>query len=261
MYDKNNKMDVININVAVNCWLIFWINYFMDKIKKHFWDRDEDVYQYVCNLAKGRGLVVDAGCGEKYFEAATELIDYLPLKNVDKKLHNLDVSWDKLPYKDKEVDFLYCRHTLEDVNNPRWLIQEINRVAKAGYIETPSPIVELARGADAVGLDGSPWRGYYHHRSIVWSDGITLSVVPKYPIIEHININDKALSDILSRERTYWNTYYLWEGEIKADFSFGFGNPHSYDILQDYGKVLSDGVEICHKHTKLFLDEIKTLTK
>jgi predicted SAM-dependent methyltransferase len=225
----------------------------MHKITNQRWERDEDVYNYLCDLVQDKDLVVDVGCGVKYFEPAHELIDFVPL-NVNKKVHNLDVSNERFPYDDKEVDFLYCRHTLEDVSNPRWLIKEINRVAKAGYIETPSPLIECARGADA----GSPsWRGYYHHRSIVWSDGNKLTVVPKYPVIEHIAFDDESLVTILHSGNTYWNTYYLWENEVKADFSFGWGNPHDYDILGGYGPLLQKAMAISAEHTQKFLTSIK----
>lgn len=224
------------------------------KLSNHYWERDEDVYSFVRSLARGKSLVVDVGCGQKYFDEATELIDYIPL-NTDKKVHQLDVSWDKLPYEDKEVDFLYCRHTIEDIPNPRWLISEINRVAKAGYVECPSPLIEIARGADA---GSPPWRGYYHHRSVVWSDGDKLTIVPKYPIIEHFQFPDKFIIDLLQKGKDLWNTYHLWKDELKVDFSFGSGNPHSYDIIQDYGNILMSGVQMTIGQTQKFLNEIRS---
>jgi ubiquinone/menaquinone biosynthesis C-methylase UbiE len=50
-----------------------------------------------------------------------------------------------LPYEDKEFDFVYCRHVLEDLIYPFRVIKEMQRVAKAGYIETPSPMAELKK--------------------------------------------------------------------------------------------------------------------
>jgi len=230
----------------------------METLTNHFWERDEQVYQYVCDITKNLSLVVDVGCGKKYLETATDLIDYVDLGNTGKKLHVLDVSFDKLPFKDKEVDFLYCRHTLEDIDNPRWLISEINRVAKAGYIECPSPLIEIVRGADA---GSPPWRGYYHHRSIVWSDGTTLTVVPKYPIMEHIQFPDKFLIDQLHRGSDLWNTYHFWNDSVNVNFSFGYGNPHSYDIIGEYGNYLMSGVQATVGHTNYILNQIRQYGK
>jgi hypothetical protein len=39
-------------------------------------------------------------------------------------------------------------HMLEDMYNPFPICAEMSRVAKAGYVETPSPVAELCRGVD-----------------------------------------------------------------------------------------------------------------
>lgn len=43
-----------------------------------------------------------------------------------------------LPFIDKVFDFVVCAHVLEHVENPIVACQELQRVAKAGYIETPT---------------------------------------------------------------------------------------------------------------------------
>lgn len=49
---------------------------------------------------------------------------------------------EKLPFKDKEFDYVICNQVLEHVENPQLFIAEICRVGKRGYIETPSLIGE-----------------------------------------------------------------------------------------------------------------------
>lgn len=50
----------------------------------------------------------------------------------------LDITKEKLPFKDKSFDFVLCTQTLEDLYNPFLLINEMSRVGKRGYITTPS---------------------------------------------------------------------------------------------------------------------------
>ncbi|MDA0737398.1 MAG: methyltransferase domain-containing protein [Nitrospirae bacterium] len=65
---------------------------------------------------------------------------------------------DKWPFEDKKFDFVFCSHTLEDVRDPIWVCQELMRVGKAGYIETPSRIIE-----SMLGVERLRYCGYSHH--------------------------------------------------------------------------------------------------
>lgn len=71
---------------------------------------------------------------------------------------------DPFPFPDKFFDFVFCSHTLEDVRDPVRVCGELSRVSKAGYVETPSPLIELTRGMDPAGRG---WIGYAHHRWLV----------------------------------------------------------------------------------------------
>lgn len=64
------------------------------------------------------------------------------------------------PYADDEFDLVVCSHTLEDVRDPVRVCEELVRVARAGYVEVPSPVNELTYG-----LHG-PWVGWSHHHWI-----------------------------------------------------------------------------------------------
>tara|TARA_A100001015_G_scaffold174698_1_gene194213 strand:- start:725 stop:1384 length:660 start_codon:yes stop_codon:yes gene_type:complete len=44
----------------------------------------------------------------------------------------------KLPFKDKEFDFVICAHVIEHVDDPIFFKKEIERVGKSGYIELPT---------------------------------------------------------------------------------------------------------------------------
>jgi SAM-dependent methyltransferase len=67
----------------------------------------------------------------------------------------------RLPFRDKQFDFVVCSHVLEHVSDPKHFLDEISRVGRAGYIETPNAAFErlvpydvhcLEVSADAEGL-------------------------------------------------------------------------------------------------------------
>ena len=49
-----------------------------------------------------------------------------------------------LPFKDKAFDYSIASHILEHVDDPASVLNELSRVSKAGYIETPSAFHEFA---------------------------------------------------------------------------------------------------------------------
>lgn len=57
--------------------------------------------------------------------------------------HFVHADGEHLPFKNKEFDYVICNQVLEHVDNPQLFIQEICRVGKRGYIETPSLIGEF----------------------------------------------------------------------------------------------------------------------
>jgi SAM-dependent methyltransferase len=66
------------------------------------------------------------------------------------------------PFDDGMFDYVLCMQTLEDVRDPVRVCEEIARVGRAGYIETPSAATELTRG-----VQSPHWCGWQHHRWLV----------------------------------------------------------------------------------------------
>lgn len=54
----------------------------------------------------------------------------------------IQADGEKLPFPDKDFDYVICNQVLEHVENPEIFLKEQMRVAKRGYIETPSLIGE-----------------------------------------------------------------------------------------------------------------------
>lgn len=97
-------------------------------------------------------LVLDVGSGDKPFWRADVIVDKYLYDNqqrhtgsmiYDKNKLFIKADVEKLPFKDKVFDFVFCSHLLEHVENPDKAIKELTRVAKKGYIEVPASILEL----------------------------------------------------------------------------------------------------------------------
>ena len=95
-------------------------------------------------------LVLDAGSGGEPFPFANLLFDKYTGKTQHRynelKINNLPFTVgdiQKLPYKDKSIDFLYTAHVLEHVENPADALNEILRVSKGGYIEVPTRMSDI----------------------------------------------------------------------------------------------------------------------
>ncbi len=127
-------------------------------------------------------LVVDIGGWVQPLKRANKIIDILPYEtrsinnaigDADEKECFSKTDWivrdlcdrTPFPFKDKEVDFVFCSHTLEDIRDPIWVCSEIVRIGKRGYIEIPSRALETTRG-----IEKWQYTGYYHHRWLIERD-------------------------------------------------------------------------------------------
>jgi len=106
--------------------------------------------------------ILDIGGGTNSFSLSTHIIDVF--ENKEKNIFKVDIDFEAFPFYNKQFLFSFCRHTLEDIQNPSNAFNEIIRVSQKGYIETPSPLAELTRGVEGNLV------GYCHHRYIVWSE-------------------------------------------------------------------------------------------
>lgn len=81
------------------------------------------------------------------------------------------------PFGDKELDYVICSHTLEDIRDPLWVCAEMVRVAKAGYLEVPSRVAESCRGTEP-GIVG-----WTHHRWLIDIGDAHVDFLMKYHMI------------------------------------------------------------------------------
>ncbi|MDB4140475.1 class I SAM-dependent methyltransferase [Candidatus Pelagibacter sp.] len=96
--------------------------------------------KYIDNLLQNNTTwnILDIGCGYNASKFAKVICDVQDLSNhyQDKKFIRLTEK--KLPFKDKEFDFVVASHVMEHVEDINFFIKELERVSKKGYIELPT---------------------------------------------------------------------------------------------------------------------------
>jgi ubiquinone/menaquinone biosynthesis C-methylase UbiE len=131
-------------------------------------------------------LVLEIGSGNRPRARSNVLVDREPLDNTERAGGQplyidarpfVVADGLMLPFKDKSFDYVITSHILEHVSDPRRFASELMRVARAGYIETPSELSEKLFGWPfhrwTVRLDGdnlvlrsrkedSPFGDYFH---------------------------------------------------------------------------------------------------
>ena len=229
-----------------------------DVIKNLHWSPIEEVRELNYELCKNMTNVLEIGPGTIPFKYATHYVDNKQSNNkVNSIIMNIDV--DKYEYEEKFFDYAYCRHVFEDIQNPDHAFSELKYISKNGYVETPSPLIELCRNVDAVSdLGHNNYRGYRHHRYIVFTDyeTNTLCFVPKLPLIEYLTFDDefqKRMYTLANTHPIYWNNYYVWNSSKKANFKV-----YSPDLIdmKTYSALLNKAIISSFENTNKFFKNI-----
>ena len=217
------------------CWLrAAWNRRPVDIIRRHprpCWPGESDRFSYQSQITsfdiKQGVVVLDIGSGHYPFPNATVLADlYLGesphrselLIRDNRPLFLCDVH--NLPFRDRSIDFVYCSHVLEHVQNPFKACLEIIRVGKRGYIECPT------FGKDT--LFG--WAADTGHKWHVTAIANTL-VFFEYTERQRKGICSKAWRDIISapyyhplqeafyKNQDVFNTMLMWRDSFRI-FAF-----------------------------------------
>lgn len=161
-----------------------------------------------------RGLYGEAARGER-FTAETWV------------LHDI-CSHEPWPFEDGLFDFVVCSHTLEDLRDPIWVCREMQRVAKAGYIEVPSRLEEQSFGVEG------PWVGRSHHRWLIDIGERSMTFVFKPHMVHregaHFPPGFHARLDPEECVQTLW-----WEGGFEV-------GEHIYYEIEEHDAYIQDFV-------------------
>lgn len=132
-------------NIAINVLASAWEIYDSMKPASRYDLYQKRVFDFGISLGD---KVLDIGSGHLPFPLATHLADIsledgnvgragTPFKYQDGK-PVFECPVENTPFKDKEFDFVYCSHVLEHSPDPAIACEELMRIAKRGYIETPT---------------------------------------------------------------------------------------------------------------------------
>lgn len=239
------------------------------RVINKFWKPNQSIIKIIENycLINNYKNILEIGPGLVPFSLATNFIGCN--ENI-KSYVEIDIDKDLLPYNDKEINFVYCRHVLEDIQNPDFSLREIFRITKGGgYIETPSPLIEITKGVDGT-LFSDSYCGYIHHRYIVWSniEKNEIYFLTKYSCIldNIINLNDESkthLYYLINNYPVYWNNYFLYDVTknptvimYKNGVNF---NTKNGDFIKEYVELVTRAVNESIQNTNYFIMTYKCL--
>ena len=176
------------------------------------------VLQAAIDRLPADGLLLDVGGWAKPLARADWVIDLMPYATrglygaigdderfTDDTCVEADIC-EPWPFADGQFDFAVCSHTLEDVRDPVIVCRELQRVAKAGYVEVPSRLEE-----HMTGLSG-PWAGWAHHRWICEVDPFAPSIDLVFKS-HAIHVNAIPRRELPPERRVQW---LWWEGSFAA---------------------------------------------
>ena len=82
--------------------------------------------------------ILDIGCGYRAHKRASVIADVQDFSNFYENKNFIQITEKKLPFKDKEFDFVIASHVIEHVKDFEFFIKELERISSKGYIELPS---------------------------------------------------------------------------------------------------------------------------
>ena len=114
-----------------------------------------------------------------------------------------------MPFKDKAFDFVVASHILEHMSHPEKFLQELQRVSKAGYIETPNAAFERFFPYDIHCLEVMSIDGVLHiHKK---AQPVEDPFLGSLGFLE----NDAKWKDLFVQRPDMFHVRFFWDSEIK----------------------------------------------
>ena len=225
-------------------------------IENYYWGPNSTIIKMIENHCEANkySKVLEIGPGTVPFKLSS---DFIGCNETITNYIEIDIDKTTIPHADKCFDFIYCRHVLEDIQNPDFALNEMFRVSKfGGYIETPSPLIEATKNVDSCTFS-EKYCGYIHHRYIVWSNiqKNEIYFLPKYScILDHLlDVTDESkrrMYNLINNYPVYWNNYFLYDVNAKPTivmYKNGVNFGKSGDMRAEYIdlvlRAINEGIE------------------
>lgn len=172
--------------------------------------------------------ILDVGCGDRPRKEANFFVDRFPFdpkhrsgREIEEFPENFVVAdADNLPFRDKVFDYCYCYHALEHMESPEEALREMDRVARAGRIQTPYWFYELVRRR-------------FNHYWLVFKRGHTLVLLEKeekekddMPLFWLFSLTKLSIEKAL-KKLGLWETDYKWKCHLSFIIVFKDGSAGS----------------------------------
>ncbi|PUE17942.1 methyltransferase domain-containing protein [Limnohabitans sp. WS1] len=163
----------------------------------------------------GSGLVLDVGSGGNPYTRSDILLDRLTGAEhrcgvsmmIDRPAVFGDAS--KMPFKDKVFDFVVASHILEHMSDPVSFLNELQRVGKSGYIETPNFLFERLFPYDIHCLEIALVNGVLHiHKK---ARPVEDDFIGSLDYLKH----DSEWKKLFFEAPSFFHVRYYWNNEIK----------------------------------------------
>ena len=168
----------------------------------------------------------------KPYERAGKLVKDRPLVIADAQY---------LPFKDKSFDFIIAAHILEHLEMPDKFINEIGRVGKGGYIETPSPFAEIIFGHSF-----HKWFVYIKEETLILSKKEQLDSKTN-DLMNYYWIHNKFLQKFVKNIDKILFTKLLWKESIP--FSINNLCQSQEDIMKEF---IPGNISLAQSHRFMF---------
>lgn len=176
-------------------------------------------------------LVVEIGSGHNPRFRSDLLVDKFIVDNyhragkaikIDRPLVAADAYF--LPFRDKSIDYLLASHILEHLEDPGRFLEEIMRVAKQGYLETPSTFCE-----DLFGFRFHKYRVSFEKGKVLLS---RISKKSKYSLLfEQLLKYDPYFTKWFLLQKNLFHSTFEWEDNFEYQIL-----PEDHDFI-DYKDI------------------------
>jgi len=213
---------------------------------------------------KENDVVLEVGSGQNPFERTDVCLD---LHGPDKPIGGRK-GWEKLgrwfskidhrpfivgdgqdlPFKNKALDFVFCRHVLEHVEDPVKMCDELCRVGKAGYVSLPSCYLEIL-----IGFSYHRWVCYYIGDELIFTSNRYFLKQERFTTKDGKWLHVLKEKDPLVFELTtiknpdIWEISFVWKDSLKSRITTDWtGQCIGLDLdtrirqLEEHGISISD---------------------